>query len=302
VPFLKWTIGDVTITRIAELELAVPYSEKRPYIKEARPEAVAQMPWLYPCFVTPEGHLMTAVLALLVDAPGLRLIVDTCIGNDKPRRMTRGYALSTPFLASMQELGWSRDSVQAVVCTHLHVDHVGWNTMLEGDRFVPTFPRARYLIGRTEHAHWSVGKHAHPDIEAEHRAVLVDSVQPLFDAGLVDLVETDHRLSAEIALLPTPGHTPGHVSVSIESRGERGLITGDVMHHPCQVGRPAWVTEFDEDRALATETRLAFLERLADQPVLVIGTHFPSPTAGHVRRDGQSYRFDAPPDRLPSGA
>lgn len=290
-PFLKWTIGDVTITRIVELELAVPYSDKRPYIREARPDALAQMPWLYPHFVTPEGHMMTAVHALLVQAPGLRLIVDTCIGNDKPRRMTRGFALSTPFLASMQELGWSRDSVQAVVCTHLHVDHVGWNTMREGDRFVPTFPRARYLIGRAEHDHWHERKHEHADIEAERRALFADSVQPLFDAGLVDLVDTDHRLGAELRLVPTPGHTPGHVSVSIESRGERGLITGDVMHHPCQVGRPDWFTEFDEDRARATETRRAFIEGLADQPVLVIGTHFPSPTAGHIERDGAGYRF-----------
>jgi glyoxylase-like metal-dependent hydrolase (beta-lactamase superfamily II) len=293
VTLLKWTVGDVTITRIVELEVPVPYSEKRPYIRAARPAALAEMPWLYPSFVTPEGHVMTSVHALLVEAPGLRLIVDTCIGNDKPRRMTRGYPLSTPFLTTMAELGWSRDSVQAVICTHLHVDHVGWNTMLEGGKLVPTFPRARYLIGRVEHEHWRALEHRHPDVAAEQRAVFADSVQPLFDAGLVDLVETDHRLSEAIKLVPTPGHTPGHVSVAIESRGQRALITGDIMHHPCQIGRPAWVTEFDEDPAAATDMRHAMLAELADQPVLVIGTHFSAPTAGHIQREGESYRFAA---------
>lgn len=288
---LTWTVGDVTITRLVELELPVPYSEKRPMIREARPDALAEMPWLYPSFVTSEGHLITAVHALLVEAPGLRLIVDTCIGNDKPRRMTRGYPLSTGFLTSLQALGWSRESVNAVVCTHLHVDHVGWNTMLQDGRFVPTFPSARYLIGRTEHAHWRERTDEQAEVQAEYRAILFDSVQPLFDGGLVDLVDTDHRLSAELRLLPTPGHTPGHVSVAIESRGQRAIISGDIMHHPCQIGRPQWSTAFDEDADAATATRRAFFEDVADQPVLVIGTHFCAPTAGHVVRDGSSYRF-----------
>jgi glyoxylase-like metal-dependent hydrolase (beta-lactamase superfamily II) len=289
---LKWTVGDVTITRILELEIAVKYSEKRPYIRQARPEALAKMPWLYPSFVTPEGHVVNAIHALLVDAPGVRVVVDTCIGNDKPRRATRGFPLNTGFLGSMQEAGWSRASVQAVVCTHLHVDHVGWNTMLEAGRYVPTFPNARYLIGATEYAHWRDARSAHPDVDAEQRAILGDSVQPLFDAGLVDLVAPDHRLSAEVCLLPTPGHTPGHVSVSIESRGERALITGDVVHHPCQIGEPSWCTEFDENKEEAFATRTALLESVADQPVLVIGTHFPAPTAGRVTRQGAGYRFD----------
>jgi glyoxylase-like metal-dependent hydrolase (beta-lactamase superfamily II) len=176
--------------------------------------------------------------------------------------------------------------VDTVVCTHLHVDHVGWNTMLEDGKWVPTFPRARYLIGRKEHAHWSA------EGDAEAQQILADSVQPIFDAGLVDLVEMDHRLSAEVRLVPTPGHTPGHVSVMIESQGERAMITGDMTHHPCQLAHPEWSPPFDSDPTASAAMRRGVFEDLADQPVLVIGTHYAAPTAGHVKRDGSAFRFD----------
>jgi glyoxylase-like metal-dependent hydrolase (beta-lactamase superfamily II) len=282
---LSWQVGDVVISRVVETEIPVPYYEKRPFIAAARPEALQAMPWLYPHFVTVEGHLMSAVHALLIEAPGIRIVVDTCIGNDKPRRMTGGQPLNTPFLSSLSEAGWPRDSVDAVVCTHLHVDHVGWNTLLEDGKWTPTFPRARYLIGREEYKYWT----AHEQPEA--RAVMGDSVQPIFAAGLAQLVDTDHRISPEVRLVPTPGHTPGHVSVLIESRGATALITGDTLHHPCQFGRPEWSTSFDEDLSQSIATRRALLEEFADRPVLVIGTHFSAPTAGHVQRDGNAFKF-----------
>ena len=283
---LTWKVGAVTITRIVEMELPVAYDERRPFLKEAQPEALKATPWLYPHFVTEEGHLRLSIHALLVDAPGLRLVVDTCVGNDRPRKFIGGRPLATPFLEHLAEAGWSRDGVDAVVCTHLHVDHVGWNTMLEDGRWVPTFPKARYLIGRAEYDYWSA------EGDDEQQVILSDSVRPVFDAGLADLVEMDHRLSAEIALMPTPGHTPGHVSVAIDSQGERAVITGDAMHHPCQIAHPDWSPPFDTDQTAAEVTRRALLEKVADQPILVIGTHFAAPTAGHVKRDGAAYRFD----------
>jgi glyoxylase-like metal-dependent hydrolase (beta-lactamase superfamily II) len=281
-----WQIGDVTIRRVVELENAVPYHPKYPMIAEARPEALQQMPWLYPSFVTQEGHLMTSVHALVVDAKGLRLVVDTCLGNDKPRRLLGNRPLTTDFLSLLTAAGCPPDSVDAVVCTHLHVDHVGWNTRLEAGRWVPTFPNARYLMGRVEYEHWS-REHG-----GEQEAIMQDSVMPIVEAGLAQLVEQDHRLSPEIRLLPTPGHTPGHVSVLIESQGARALITGDSMHHPCQIGEPTWSTSFDSDRSAATSMRQQLLAQLADSDTLVIGTHFATPTAGRVRRDGQRYRFE----------
>lgn len=283
---LSWRVGAVTVTRVVETELPIPYNPARPFLTEATPEALRRHAWLYPNYVTEEGSLRLSIHALLVEAPGLRLVVDTCIGNDRPRSLLGGQALSTAFLQHFAEAGWTRDGVDAVVCTHLHVDHVGWNTMLEGGKWVPTFPKARYLIGRTEHAHWSA------EGDAEQQQILSDSIQPVFDLGLVDLVEMDHRISPELRLVPTPGHTPGHVSVAIESEGQRALITGDLVHHPCQLAHPDWSPPFDSDGAASAVMRRGVFEDLADQPILMIGTHFAAPTAGHVLRDGEGFRLD----------
>jgi len=283
---LSWQIGDVKVTRVVEVEMPTPYHEKYPMISGARPEALRTMPWLYPHFVTPEGHLLLSIHALLVDAPGQKLVVDTCLGNDKPRKLIRGQALQTPFLEHMNEAGFTRENVNTVICTHLHVDHVGWNTIQDNGKWVPTFPNAQYLIGRTEFEHWS------SEGEGEQQEILADSVKPIFDAGLALQVEMDHRVSPEIRLIPTTGHTPGHVSVVIESKGETAIITGDMMHHPCQIGRPEWSPGFDSDKEAARITREAMVKDWADQPILIIGTHFAGPTAGHIKRDGAGYRFE----------
>jgi glyoxylase-like metal-dependent hydrolase (beta-lactamase superfamily II) len=283
---LEWQIGDVRITRILETEMPVPYSPKGTFLTEATPDALRTMPWLYPHFVSEDGALKLSIHALLVRAPGLNLVVDTCIGNDKPRGLIGGRAMQTAFLDSLAATGCTREQVDTVVCTHLHVDHVGWNTMLVDGKWVPTFPNARYLIGRREYEHWS------REGDEEQQAILGDSVRPVFDHGLATLVEMNHRISPEISLTPTPGHTPGHVSVLIESRGARAMITGDMLHHPCQFGHPEWSPSFDSDPVAGANMRRAVMERVAGEPILVIGTHFAAPTAGHVRRDGDAFRFD----------
>jgi glyoxylase-like metal-dependent hydrolase (beta-lactamase superfamily II) len=282
---LSWQVGDVTIRRVLELEVTFGYSESQPFIRDATPAALAPIDWLRPHFATPEGDLKLSIHALLVDAPGLRLVVDTCIGNDRPRGATGNRPLALPFLERFAESGWQPEDVNAVVCTHLHVDHVGWNTRLVAGRWVPTFPNARYLIGHAEHAHWQA------DPGEENQQILADSVQPIFDAGLAELVDMDHKLSSHVRLLPTPGHTPGHVSVVIESRGERAVITGDMIHHPCQLAHPEWSPEFDSDKDAARITRRGFFETVADSDTLIIGTHFPAPTAGRIERDGSGYRL-----------
>jgi glyoxylase-like metal-dependent hydrolase (beta-lactamase superfamily II) len=283
---LSWQVGAVKITRIVELEMPIEYDEKRPFLKQARPEVLAQTAWLSPHYVTPTGGLRLSIHALLVEAPGLRLVVDTCIGNDRPRAFLGKVPLATSFLDGMASVGWTRDTVDTVVCTHLHVDHVGWNTMLVDGAWVPTFPKARYLIGEKEYAHWSA------EGDAEQQEILSDSIKPVFDAGLVDFVAMDHVISPEVRLIPTTGHTPGHVSVAIESQGARALITGDAVHHPCQIAHPDWSPWFDSDPVESAVTRADLLQSVADQPVLVIGTHFAAPTAGHVTRDGEAYRFE----------
>ncbi len=285
-PMLFWQIGDVKVTRVVETDIQFKYSEKHPFIAEAWPETLKDIPWLYPHFVSPEGHLLISIHALLVDAPGLKLVVDTCIGNDKARQLLRGQALHTSFLTHIKEAGFTRENVDCVVCTHLHVDHVGWNTMLVDGKWAPTFPNARYLIARKEYEHWK--KEGDP----EQQNILADSVKPVFDAGLAQEVELDHRISKEIRLVPTTGHTPGHVSVMIESRGESAVITGDMMHHPCQIAHPEWSPLFDSDPEASRTTRKTMMNDWADRPILVIGTHFAAPTAGRIRRDGVSYRFE----------
>src|SRR5262249_49289041 len=265
---LTWQIGDVTVTRVVEMEFPIPYSPKHPFLREATPEALKEMPWLTPHFATADGTLVLSIHALCVAAPGIKLVVDTCIGNDKPRSITGREALQTDFLEKMSEAGFARETVDAVVCTHLHVDHVGWNTMKDGDKWVPTFPNARYLIGRIEYDHWL------KEGDEEQQNILGDSVKPIFDAGLAEKVELNHRISPETRLIPTTGHTPGHVSVLIESKGESAVITGDMVHHPSQFTHPGWDDRFDSDAATAAATRRAFVKDFGDKPVLVIGTHF----------------------------
>jgi glyoxylase-like metal-dependent hydrolase (beta-lactamase superfamily II) len=287
---LSWKIGDVTIRKLVEVEAAMPSGEPGSMLPEGVPDAIKRIGWLVPHYATPEGHLKLSVHALLVEAPALRLVVDTCIGNDKPRAGTMFDRLQTRFLHDLVAAGWTRDSVDAVLCTHLHLDHVGWNTVMEEGRWIPTFPRARYYIGREEleaAERYAASAGARPI----DQAILADSVRPVLDAGLATLVDTDARLSPEIRLMPTPGHTPGHVSVIIESQGVRAAITGDIMHHLCQMARPEWSSSFDADQDQARVTRRRFLAGFADTPTLVIGTHFASPTAGRVVRDGAAYRF-----------
>ena len=283
---LSWQIGDVKVTRVVELEIPVRQTPVRSFLPEATLENLQAIPWLFPHFADEAGTLKLSIHALLVEAPGIKLVVDTCIGNDRPRGITGGRALSTPFLERMAEAGWSPDDVDAVVCTHLHVDHVGWNTMLVDGKWVPTFPKARYLIGRTEYEHWMAEE------EGESGDILADSVTPIFEAGLAELVALDHVISPEVRLTPTTGHTPGHVSVVIESKGQKAVITGDMTHHPCQMARPDWATGFDSDAPAAAATRRKMFAEWADEPILVIGTHYAAPTAGRVKRDGDVFRFE----------
>jgi len=283
---LTWRIGDVTVTRIVELEVT---GGSRFILPDATRDAVLPIGWLRPHFADEGGRLRMSIHALVVETPTRRIVVDTCLGNDKQgRRIPAWNDLHGPFLADLAAAGYPRESIDTVLCTHLHVDHVGWNTMLVDGRWVPTFPNARYLMGRVEYAHWR----DHGERE-DQRAVFADSVQPVFDAGLVELVETDHHIDATVSLIPTLGHTPGHVSVRISSRGQEALITGDFMHHPCQIARPEWASTADSDPVAARVTREQMLAGLAHTPVLVIGTHFAAPTAGRIVRDGAAYRLEA---------
>jgi len=282
---MHWQIGDVKITKVVELEAT---GGSRFILPDATREAAQEIRWLYPHFADADGRLIMSIHALIVETPDRRIMVDTCLGNDKQRAIPGWHMRTGPFLEDIAAAGYPRESIDTVLCTHLHVDHVGWNTMLVDGKWMPTFPNARYLMGKTEYDHWST----HGAANARGDDPFSDSVKPVFDAGLVDLVAADQVICPEIRLEPTPGHTPGHVSVRISSKGEEALITGDCMHHPCQMARPDWASAADSDPDMARATRLALLDRCADAPLLVIGTHFSGPTAGRVVRDGLVYRLE----------
>jgi glyoxylase-like metal-dependent hydrolase (beta-lactamase superfamily II) len=287
-PAEQWQVGDVTIQRVGEMTLGHEIMAR--LIPDASAQALLRLPWLRPSFVDTAGRMSGSIHALVVRTPQRLIIVDTCVGKDKVRKNPDFHRLQSSVLDDLLAGGVAPDAVDTVLCTHLHIDHVGWNTVLREGRWVPTFANARYLFGRTELEHWG-GDHGALE-RLDVAAVMADSVQPILDAGLADLVETDHRLCSEVSLVPTPGHTPGHVSVLIESQGLSALITGDFLHHPCQFAHPDWASSPDGDPALNRMTRHAMFERYADSPTLIIGTHFAAPTAGRLVRDGKAFRFE----------
>jgi glyoxylase-like metal-dependent hydrolase (beta-lactamase superfamily II) len=282
---MKWKIGDVTVTKVVELEMA---GGSRFLLPQATHEAILPIAWLRPHFADDEGRLRLSIHSFVVETPDRRIIVDTCLGNDKTgRRIPHWNDRDGPFLADLAEAGFPAESIDTVLCTHLHTDHVGWNTRLQDGKWVPTFPRARYLMGRTEYEHW-MSVQDRPDTVG----LMADSVTPIVEAGLATMVETNERICEEITLVPTLGHSPGHVSVMIQSQGEQALITGDFMHHPCQIAHPEWSTLADSDPERGIETRRRMFQRLAGTPVLILGTHFAGATAGRLVVDSDSYRLD----------
>jgi glyoxylase-like metal-dependent hydrolase (beta-lactamase superfamily II) len=278
---LSWQIGAVRITQVVELTTA---SLGAHILPQANDGAIASIAWIGP-FVDAESRLVLSMHSLVIESMGRNVLVDTCIGNDKTRSYPRWNGMQTDFLERLTAAGFPPERIDTVLCTHMHVDHVGWNTRVVDGRWRPTFANARYLFAESEWAHWKTEPQP-------YGPVFEDSVAPVFDAGLADLVTCDHRVTDEVWLEPTPGHTPGHVSVHIRSQGEEAVITGDLMHHPCQIAHPEWSSTADWDSAMAATTRHDFLERYSDRPVLVIGTHFTGPTAGRIRRDGRCFRLD----------
>ena len=276
----------MSVFRIGEVDASAALDG---LIREFDPAAVARAAWLQPNFVDDTGRLKGQVQAFLIVAPGKVILVDPGIGNGKKRVVVPAWKdLHTDFLGGLRSTGFGPGDVDYVVNTHLHFDHVGWATVLVDGAWRPTFANARYVMSAAEFQYWQ----GRPQNEiADQHAGFADSVLPVYDAGLVDLVADDHVVTEGVRLVPSPGHTPHHVSVVVESAGQSAVIAGDVMHHPCQIAYPAWgaVSDFDPDLARATRTEL--IEGLADSETLFIGAHFADPVAGRIRRAGESYRL-----------
>jgi glyoxylase-like metal-dependent hydrolase (beta-lactamase superfamily II) len=287
----QWRLGDVLVTKVVETEMQRSAAASLPNTDEDR---LQSLPWLNDGSAFHDGQIRFSFHTLVIECPTRTIVVDTCFGNDKSRPgMSYCDNLKLPFLERLALAGFRRESIDTVICTHFHPDHIGWNTMLVDGQWQPTFPRARYLFAGKELAHWSKqfgDSRAAPRTDSM-AAAYFDSIRPIVNGGLVDLVGTRHRLCDQVVLLPTPGHTPGHVSVLIESRGEFALVTGDAIHHPCQLADLRWSSGFDFDAAQAARTRRAILETAVETHALVIGTHWAGASASYVARDGDAYRL-----------
>ncbi|MBK6672631.1 MAG: MBL fold metallo-hydrolase [Proteobacteria bacterium] len=281
-----WKIGDVTIARIVEV-----YGwedDITMLLPDADPAFVQGFPWMRPHFATPDGKMIISFQCFVLRSQGRMAMIDTCIGNDRQREFPVFTNMQTTFLEDLAAAGFPHEEITDVLCTHLHFDHVGWNTRLVDGKWVPTFPQARYLFGRREYEHW---KHLHETHGYHDLNHMDDAVMPVLEAGLVEFIEPDFRLTDEVSLIPTPGHTPGHVSVLIQSKGESAVITGDMMHSPIQIAVPEREARFDMDKSAAARTRGEFVRRFNGTPTLVIGSHFAEPTAGHIVPDGAAWKF-----------
>ncbi len=282
-------IGDVTVGRVEEN--AGP-SFKPHALFPSWTEAALEKhrSWLVPrCYDERSGRFVMSLHSWIIRTGRHTILVDTCVGNDKERSRPTWNRLSTPWLDRLRDAGVHPEEVDFVLCTHLHTDHVGWNTRLENGRWVPTFPNAKYLFSKTDYEYWGEKNRSGPALDNAYN----DSVLPVVEAGRAVLVADGdgHTIDERFEIAPAPGHTPGHVTLKLVSKGESALFTGDIMHHPIQVHEPDWNSRFCEWPDEAAKTRRRVLESIADTATLMLPAHFAAPHCGYVRSDGDSFRF-----------
>jgi glyoxylase-like metal-dependent hydrolase (beta-lactamase superfamily II) len=282
---LKFTVGDFTIHRIVEQE--APYLPARELFPDLTPERLAEnRDWMKAAgALDGSDALVLCFQSYIVRTPHHTILIDSCIGNDKPRPGRPKWHMKTDdtYMQGLKAAGISVGDIDFVMCTHLHVDHVGWNTRLENGRWVPTFPKARYVFAKTEFDYWTE-QNAKAEVPP-----FTDSVLPVVEAKKSDIVTNDFAIGDHVRLLPTPGHTPGHVAFTFGKGKDDAVFAGDLMHSPLQTHYPELSPKFDVDPALAAKTRRSFLERYCDTDTFCCTAHFPSPSRGKIRRKGNGF-------------
>jgi glyoxylase-like metal-dependent hydrolase (beta-lactamase superfamily II) len=280
----RWQVGDVRITTVVEEEtLHIPPEF---FFPDATAAAVARQTWLAPGYADENGNIALRVQAVVVEQRGRTILVDPCVGNGRKRAVPFWNEMTWPFLERFADAGFDFASIDLVVHTHLHADHVGWGTHLVDDAWTPSFANARYLY--TERELEFCRAEEDPGIQG----VYADSIAPVVAAGLSEIVAEDADLGDGLRLEPTTGHTPGHVSLWIESDGEVALLAGDFLHHPVQCGEPQWAEVGDYDVEQARATRRRMLARAEETNALMLGAHFAGSPAGRVVADGDVWRFE----------
>ena len=276
-------LGQIRIERIVE-SICADF-EPLLFFPETTPEDWKRhQEWMKPrAMDSASGNIVLTIQAFLVRTSHHTILVDTCVGDHKPRphRPQWDMLKLNTFLPRLAAAGVAPEEVDYVMCTHLHWDHVGWNTQLRDGRWVPTFPNAKYIFTKGELKAW---EELH---QKEAQPHYTDSILPVLEAGQVELVDSDFALDDEVWLESTPGHTPDHVSVNLESQGAKAVVTGDMIHNPVQCLQPDWIMRADFEPHLAVTTRQQFLDRYCETDVVICATHFPEPSFGHiVPRDG----------------
>ena len=282
-------VGDVTISSIIERD--GPWRVAETMFPSAPPGAAhALLREMDPrTYEAATNKMVITYQSFVIRTPHHVILVDTCTGEDKGYPAPMDFP-KQPWLDGLAAEGLTVDDVDYVFCTHLHIDHCGWNTVLRDGRWVPTFPRAKYIFHKTEYAFWEAAAKQGP--VGNHKPdVFLMNCLPIMEAGQAVLVDDDFSLDDCITIIPTPGHSPCHCCVNISSKGERAVITGDLMHHQLQVNQPSWSTIFCADPEAATQSRLKIFESTADTPAMLLPVHFPSPTAGRLKHTADGYRW-----------
>ena len=282
-------IGNFAVDRVVELEF--PAFVVREFFPACTNDQLADGKARLGKLISSDDKLLMSFHSFVVRTPKHTILVDTCCGNNKPRPARADFSmLQTNYLADLAAQGVKPEEVDYVMCTHLHWDHVGWNTQLLDGRWVPTFPNAKYIMAKREYEFWDA-MHAKGDTSNMHVLSFEDSVLPIKRAEQAVLVSDDFELEKGLWLEPCPGHTPGLVLINLESGGKRGVFVGDAIHHQLQFLYPELSCRADTDMTLSAVNRRAFLDRHAESDMLVMPAHFPMPTAGQVVRDGNGFGF-----------
>ncbi len=282
-------VGGIRIDRIVEQE--EPFFDPLFFFPKLTKELLDEnRPWLEPRFHDPvSGKMILCIQSYLVRTGKHTILVDSCVGNHKPRP-TRPFwdqMKSDRYEKSLAAAGVTVGDIDYVMCTHLHTDHVGWNTKLENGRWVPTFPKAKYVFAERELAHWTE-RHAK---EPQSFPWITDSVLPIVEAKREEIVKSDFAFNGLVSLVPTPGHSFDHYSVKVGKKGQDAIITGDMVHSPLQMKYPEMGMMADWDSEQAGRSRRSLFGQVCDTSTLVCTAHFPSPSAGRIVRDGDAFRF-----------
>ena len=280
-------LGRIVVRRIVE-SICTEFDALSFFPETTRDDWARHRTWMEPWALDPSGNLILPIQGFLIRTRHHTILVDTCVGDHKlrPRRPFWHMQKLNTFLPSLAAAGVRPEDVDYVMCTHLHTDHIGWNTQLRDGRWVPTFPNAKYIFARKEWESWEQLHARDPQPQ------LVDSILPVMEARQAQLVSSDFALDDEVWLEPTPGHTQGHVSVHLASEGAQAVITGDCIHSPVQCLAPDWIMRADVDPVLARATRRNFLERYCDSSVTVCATHFPEPSLGRITQRDNAFWFE----------